>query len=93
MLNLIRKTYPSQFALLDTQNIGNDLDNEDWTKYKLSKSSPKAKCIVSIISSAQGITCQDRLMDTQIGTYAYNIVNKYGEMSADAVAECINIQH
>lgn len=93
LLNLIRKTYPTKFKTLDTQNISNDLDTKNWSTYNLSVSSAKAKCIIAIISSNEGIKCQDTLMETQITNYAASIQKTYGTMSADAIAECINIKH
>ena len=93
LLNLIRKTYPATFSSLDNQGIASDLDAKNWSTYKLAKTSAKAKCIVSIISSEDGIKCQDSLMDSQIETYSSAIQKKYGDMTADAIAECINIRH
>lgn len=93
LLDLIRKTYPAKFKTLDTQNISNDLDTKNWSTYNLSVSSAKAKCIIAIISSNEGIKCQDTLMETQITNYAASIQKTYGTMSADAIAECINIKH
>ena len=63
LLMLIRKTYPDKFAALDTAEIGKDLDTAVWSTYKISKTSAKAKCIQKIISSPEGIKCQDALME------------------------------
>lgn len=93
LLNLIRKTYPVKFKQLDTQSIAKDLDNKNWDCYNLSVSSAKAKCIIMIINSVEGIKCQDTLMETQITNYASSIQKSYGTMTADAIAECINIKH
>lgn len=92
LLNLIRTTYPTKFAELDTAGIATDLDTADWSTYKLSKGSAKANCIVAIISSAEGIACQDALMDQQIDQYvkdAYNL----GVTDAKALMMCVNIRH
>lgn len=93
LLNLIRKTDAATFKKLDNQGIASDLDTKNWGSYAISPSSDKAKCIVSIISSAIGIKCQDALMESQITTYSDDIQKAYGAMSADAIAECINIKH
>ncbi len=93
LLNLIRSTDKATFNKLDTTGIGTDLDSKNWSTYNLSVSSAKAKCIVAIISSAIGIKCQDSLMESQITTYSESIQKTYGSMSADAIAECINIKH
>lgn len=69
LLNLIRTTDPDLFASLDTAGIASDLDSADWSTYKLSASSAKAKCIVKIISSDVGIRCQDQLIDEQMISY------------------------
>lgn len=93
LLELIRDSNSAKFKSLDTAGIDNDLKTQNWSTYKLSKTSAKAKCIVKIISSDLGIKCQDELMESQIITYAKHITTTYGDMSADAIAECINIRH
>ena len=93
LLNLIRSKDKTTFNKLDTEGIGNDLDNKNWSIYNIPKTSAKAKCIVNIISSSIGIKCQDALMEEQITEYAESIQKTHGTMSVDALAECINIKH
>ena len=92
LLNLIRTTYPSKFAALDTAGIASDLDTANWSTYQLSKTSAKAKCIVSIISSTEGIACQDALMDQQIDSYVKDAYAK-GVTDPKALMMCVNIKH
>lgn len=92
LLNLIHTTYPATFSKLDTANIAKDLE-KSWAKYDVTAASKKGKAIISIISSKDGIKCQDTLMENQITVYATNIQKLYGTMSVDAVAEAINIYH
>lgn len=89
----IQRVDPVRFGILDTQGIADDLKNKDWSRYAISPTSAKAKCIVSIISSSTGIRCQDWLMETQIKEYAESITKTYGAMPDTAMMECINIIH
>lgn len=71
LLNLIKSKYKSVFNKYDANGvIGGDLNSSDWSNYQLyknkEKDAAKIKIIVSIISSPEGIKCQDELMDTQI---------------------------
>lgn len=93
LLNRIRSAYPTKFAALDTQGIASDLDSKNWSTYSISTTSAKAKCIVAIISSEEGIKCQDALMEEQIVSYAASIEKTYGSMADTAMMECINIIH
>ena len=93
LLDLIRSKNKNEFDKLDTQGIGNDLDNKNWNTYCAAKTSEKAKCIIKIMTTNTGIKCQDELMESQITTYAEDIQKKYGDMTVDAIAECINIKH
>ena len=92
LLKLIQKDYPTQFKELDIAGISKDF-SKSWATYNLSTSSKKAKCIVAIISSEVGIKSQNKLMESQISSYAEEICKKYGEMDVGAIAECINIKH
>ena len=92
LLNLIRSTDPTTFAQLDTAGIASDLDSADWSTYKLSASSAKAKCIVKIISSDVGIRCQDQLIDEQMLAYMIEAKN-LGVTNLDAMMMCANIRH
>lgn len=93
LLLKIKDTHYASFKAMDYAGIEDDLKNADWTKYQISKDSEKAKCIQRIISSDTGIKCQDLMMMEQIEAYISVIENKFGEMSAGAMAECINIRH
>lgn len=93
LLNFIRSKNKTTFAKLDTEGIGADLDKANWSKYAISKTSNKAKCIINIIGSTIGIKYQDLFMENQITEYAKSIQQTYGAMSVDAIAECINIKH
>lgn len=92
LLNLIRSTDPATFASLDTAGIAKDLDSADWSTYKLSATSAKAKCIVKIISSDVGIRCQDQLIDEQMLAYMTEAKN-LGVDNLDALMMCANIRH
>ena len=93
LLLMIRSVHEASFKAADYAGIGTDIDSADWSKYQISKDSEKAKCIQRIISSDTGIKCQNLKMEEQIDAYIYMITNNFGEMSAGAMAECINIRH
>lgn len=92
LLNKIRKSYPAKFKQLDTEGIAIDLDSKDWSKYKISKTSEKAKCIQKIIGSAVGIAAQKALMAEQITVYIDRAVAE-GVTSVKSAMFCANIQH
>ena len=92
LLNNIRKKAPSTFKSLDTAGIASDLDNKNWSTYRISKTSAKAKCIVKIISTDIGKQCQDALLDEQMESYmdyAYSL----GVTDIDAQMMCANFRH
>ena len=93
LLQEIQRADPVQFKHLDTQDIEGDLLHKNWSRYAISPTSAKAKCIIKIISSPVGIKSQDKLMDTQIREYAESITKTYGAMPDAALMECINIIH
>lgn len=93
LLQLIQTRYSEKFKQLDTAGIANDLVNADWSTYGVTKSSKKGKCIINIISSAEGIACQDSLMISQIESMESTIRKITGANAAEAVAECINMYH
>lgn len=92
LLKLIRTTDLSGFKQMDNAGIGNDLDNCDWSTYKLQKGSNKAKCIQGIIGSTIGIQCQDQLVREQVASYEKE-VQKLGVSDTKAVCMCINLRH
>lgn len=93
LLQEIQRADPAQFKRLDTQGIADDLLHKNWSRYAISPTSAKAKCIIKIIYSSVGIKSQDKLMDTQIREYAESITKTYGSMPDTAMMECINIIH
>jgi len=92
LLKLIRSTDSATFKKLDTAGVGTDLDNANWSTYKLSKSSAKAKCIQAIISTDVGKKCQDQLMDEQALKYI-NEAADLGVTDLDAQMMCCNFRH
>lgn len=92
LLNLIRETDPAGFAALDTAGIAYDLDHCDWSTYKVSAGSAKAKCIQKIISSPAGIQCQDYLIDEQMKQYLEE-AKALGVTDLDAQMMCANLRH
>ncbi|MDO4747902.1 MAG: RICIN domain-containing protein [Eubacteriales bacterium] len=92
LLNLIRTTYPNTFNSLDTEGIAYDLDNCDWSTYKLSAGSAKAKCIQRIISSPEGISIQDKLIDEQMTQFMAE-ARDLGVTDLKAQMMCANIRH
>ena len=92
LLNLIRTTAPSEFAKLDTANIGYDLDTKNWSTYNISKTSAKAKCIQKIIDSEVGHKCQDILVDEQVIEYM-NEAKNLGVSSIQGQMMCANWRH
>lgn len=92
LLTLIRSTDTTTFKKLDTEKIGIDLDTKDWSVYKLSKTSKKAKCIQKIISSDVGKKCQDKLIDEQMQKYV-NEAADLGVTDIDALMMCSNFRH
>lgn len=92
LLNRIRKTDANLFASLDTAGVGKDLDSKDWSVYRISKTSAKAKCIVQIINSKVGRKCQDQLVDEQMETYI-NEAAALNVTAMDAKMMCANFRH
>ena len=92
LLKLIRTTDSALFKKLDTVGIGSDLDSKDWSTYKLSKGSAKAKCIQKIIGSNVGIKCQDSLIDSQMQKYIDEAAT-LGVTNVAAQMMCANFRH
>ena len=91
-MNNIRKADPVTFSKLDTAGVAADLDNKNWSEYRISKTSAKAKCIVAIISSDIGKKCQDELMDSQLSKYMKEAAD-LGVTDEAAQMMCANIRH
>ena len=91
LLTRIRNTDSALFASLDTAGIASDLGS-DWSNYRLSKGSAKAKCIVAIINTPVGHACQDALLDEQMAVFVQEAEN-LGVTSTRAQAMCANFRH
>ena len=92
LLNKIREKNPTLFSSLDTAGISSDLNTADWSVYKVSKTSAKAKCIVKMIDSETGHQCQDQLVDEQMEIYISEAEN-LGVSDTDAKMMCANFRH
>lgn len=94
LLKLLHDRYPTKWAKeWDPNNyVWNDVVNRDWSTYRISASSGRAKIIRKIIGSAEGIKCQDELMYEQIQEYEQEIRN-LGITEARAVGMLINVRH
>lgn len=92
LLKRIRETDRALFEMLDTANIGYDVDTADWGKYDIAAGTEKARCIVQIIDSEVGRTCQDALIDEQMDRYVQEAA-ALGVPFADAQAMCANFRH
>lgn len=66
LLLRIRKADSKAFAKLDTVGIGEDLDTQDWSGYRIDASSQKADCIRQILGSKAGIRVQDEMMNEKL---------------------------
>lgn len=65
LMQSILEKYPSVFRANDTAGIESDL-KKSWESYDPGVGSAKAKCIQKIISTPEGIKCQDELLNNQI---------------------------
>lgn len=93
LLKLIHTKYPATWKKYDPKNyVWNDVVNKNWSTYKLSKNSGRAKIIVKLIGSPDGIKCQDQLMYEQIDEMQKEI-RKLGITEPKAVGMFINIRH
>ena len=93
LLKLIHTKYPATWKKYDPKNyVWNDVVNKNWSTYKLDENSGRAKIIVKLISSADGIKCQDQLMYQQIDEMQKEI-RKLGITEAKSVGMFINIRH
>ena len=94
LLKLIHTTMGEEvYKQYDPNNyVWNDVQNKNWSTYKLKKTTNRAKIIVKLISSPVGIQCQDQLMYEQISEYESEI-RKLGVTDIQAVGMFINIRH
>lgn len=91
LLLRIQSADSTLFSSLDTAGIAADLSS-DWSSYQLSEGSAKANCIVAIIDTAVGHSCQDALMDEQMAEYVAEAA-ALGVTSPRAQAMCANFRH
>lgn len=93
LLKLIHTKYPATWKKYDPKNyVWNDVVNKNWSTYRISKKSGRAKIIVNLIGSPDGIKCQDQLMYEQIDEMQKEI-RKLGITEPKAVGMFINIRH
>lgn len=93
LLKLIHEKYPDTWKKYDPNNyVWNDVVNKNWSTYRISKESGRAKIIQRLISSPGGIVCQDQLMYEQIEEYETEIRN-LGITEAKSVGMLINVRH
>lgn len=95
LLKLIHETMgEAEWNKIDTGNhyVWKAVCNENWSKYKIPKSSWRARVIVKLLQTDVGIKCQDQLMYKQIEEYETEIRN-LGVTDAQAVGMFINIRH
>lgn len=92
VVQLIKDKYPSTFNKYDNAGIASDLKASDWSHYQISKSSAKAKAIVKMISSPEGIKAQKEIFKTNsqgLLEYAYSL----GVTDHKALAMAMQIAH
>ena len=93
LLKLIHTKYPEVWKKYDSDGrVWKDVESRNWSTYKLSKNHYKAKRIVNIIKSKEGIKCQDELMYQQIEEME-NEIRALGITDARSVGMFINIRH
>ena len=91
LMQSIFDKYPSVFRAYDTAGIESDL-KKSWESYDPGVGSVKAKCIQKIISTSEGIKCQDELLNNQILARAEK-VNTIGVTDIDAQIFAAEIIH
>lgn len=91
LMLMILAAYPDVFRRNDTAGIEADL-NKSWESYDPGVGSKKAKCIQKIISTPEGIKCQDAFLDQQISSRIEK-VEDMGVTNLDAQLMCANIVH
>ena len=91
LMLMILAAYPDVFRRNDTAGIESDL-NKSWETYDPGVGSKKAKCIQKIISTPEGIKCQDAFLDQQISSRIEK-VEDMGVTNLDAQIMCANIFH
>lgn len=88
----IKSADAATFKKYDNAGVASDLTKTDWSNYRISKTSAKAKAIVKIIDSAVGHRCQDKLVDTQMEAYVKEAA-ALGVTYMDAKMMCANFRY
>lgn len=91
LMQSILEKYPTVFRTNDTAGIESDLQ-KSWESYDPGVGSAKAKCIQKIISTPEGIKCQNELLNSQILARAEK-VNAVGVTDIDAQIFAAEIIH
>ena len=92
LLNRVKEANPSEFSRLDTAGIAADMAASNWSSYRISKNSAKAKCISAIIDTETGHRCQDQLAAEEMGAYM-NEAAALGVTDTAAQMMCANFRH
>lgn len=92
LLLRIRSADAKAFAKLDTALIGQDLDQADWSSYRIQDGSEKAQCIRQILGSPAGIRVQDEMMNELLATYRKE-AKALGVKKTDAQLFCAGLLH
>ena len=92
LLLRIRKADSKVFAKLDTAGIGEDLNQQDWSSYRIDLTSDKAACIRQILCSKAGIRVQDEMMNERLSGFRKEAV-ALGVQNKDAQMLCAGICH
>jgi hypothetical protein len=93
LLKRIRTNHPDVFNRLDTEGIGNDLDNADWGHYCIKKGSAKAKAIIAIITSDEGKKEQDIQIREDMVDYIKEANERFNLHDKKAIAMYMNVRH
>lgn len=92
VLRYIQKNNPAMFTKLDTDNVVETaLEKENWSYYNIGRNSVTGQCIVNILTACKAE--QDSFALRQIKQYEKEITERYGNMTDDAMMECVNILH
>ena len=92
ILQYIQKNNPAMFTKLDTNNIVETaLKSADWSTYNIGRNSVAGQCIINILTACKEE--QDNFALQQIKQYEKEITERYGNMTDDAMMECVNILH
>ena len=93
LLQNIIQADPTTFRRIDSKGeIEKDLRSADWSSYKLSKTSEKARLIQAIIFSSAGIKCQDDLMRERVQSFEKEMID-LGVTDIQAICMGINLRH